>query len=555
MTGGEDATYLVGSSPDSKYIYLSRDSKGDEYPGIYRQPINGGPLELIYRKKKVKTRLLWIDLDGKHIYYRANDKDPKSFSIYKYNLKSKESRLVFEGEGWWYMGDKRKDGTLLLGRAVTNIASEFYTYDEKTKKLTPVVGVGEQEQFSVRFAPKKGEFFVLTNKFSEFKRIYKLKIFKNRKETMKFIPITDEMDADVGSMSTDRPRKKLIYEINDKGYWKIGALNAKTLKEIPVPKFKDAVSVYFGHTTRNGRYSSVGVTKANAPRANYIYDWKTKKLRPWSLPSTPEIDTSNFAADSLEYYTAEDGTKIPMFVKRPKECIKKSCPVVVRFHGGPESQSYPGFSTYAQLFVEEGFVYVRPNVRGSRGYGKTWLNSDNGPKRLNVITDIRDAAVYIKKNWSYGGVTPKLAITGGSYGGYSTFIGMTMFAGHYDVGVSSVGMSSLVTFLQNTAPYRRKLRESEYGYLDKDMDALIKLSPTTYLDKLNAPLLIMQGATDPRVPAGEAVQIQEKLQTKGIDSKLILFPDEGHGIRKRKNRVITIGHTLSFLKKHLKEEK
>jgi dipeptidyl aminopeptidase/acylaminoacyl peptidase len=224
----------------------------------------------------------------------------------------------------------------------------------------------------------------------------------------------------------------------------------------------------------------------------------------------------------------------------------------VEFHGGPEGQANPGFSPYSQMFVDAGFVYVEPNVRGSDGYGKKWLEADDGPKRLNVITDIDDCGKWVRANWGRNGKPPRVGITGGSYGGYSTLVGMTMFAGTYDAGAAVVGISNLVTFLKNTAPYRRILRITEYGDPDKDAEALKKLSPVTYLDRVNAPLLVIQGVNDPRVPAGEAIQLHDALAKRGVSSPLILFPDEGHGASKRGNLVLEIGHVLRFLEENLK---
>jgi dipeptidyl aminopeptidase/acylaminoacyl peptidase len=240
-----------------------------------------------------------------------------------------------------------------------------------------------------------------------------------------------------------------------------------------------------------------------------------------------------------------------MFVRRPPGC-PAPCPVVVEFHGGPEGQAQPGFSPGAQIYVDAGFVFVEPNVRGSDGYGKTWYHADDGPRRLSIITDIEDCARHIRKEWAVSGRPPRIAILGGSYGGYSALIGMTMFAGAYDVGVSAVGPSNLVSFLNNTAPYRRALRINEYGDPDKDRDALIKLSPITYIDRVKAPLLVMGGANDPRVPVGESVQMHQALEGRGLKSPLIIFADEGHGAAKRGNRVLAIGNQLRFLQENLK---
>jgi dipeptidyl aminopeptidase/acylaminoacyl peptidase len=246
-----------------------------------------------------------------------------------------------------------------------------------------------------------------------------------------------------------------------------------------------------------------------------------------------------------------------MFVRRPEACVKATepCPVVVHFHGGPEGQSVAGFSTYGQIFVDAGFIWVEPNVRGSDGYGKTWIKSDDGPKRLNVITDIEDAAKHVRSAFTVSGKAPKVGVMGGSYGGYSTLVAMTKFAGAFDAGVANVGMSNLLTFLLNTAPYRRALRISEYGDPEKDKDALIQLSPITHIDKVNAPLLLIQGANDPRVPVGEAIQMHTALEKKGTTTKMIVFPDEGHGTQKRENKVLEVGHTLDWFEVHLKGKK
>lgn len=385
---------------------------------------------------------------------------------------------------------------------------------------------------------------VLTNKLSDFRRLYRVK-------DGKFEAVSPELKWDVSSFSVDQARTRILYTVNEGGYTRLGALDAKTYKPVALPKLPPGDQVFFGITTKDGRFSTLGVETSQAPRTSYVYDWQKRSLVRWVVPSAPEVDTTRFATASLESYPARDGTPIPMFVRRPASCPNGPCPVVVEFHGGPEGQSTAGFSPYAQLFVDLGFVFVQPNVRGSDGYGKKWLDADNGAKRLQIITDIEDCSKFIRERWAQDGKAPKVAVTGGSYGGYSSLMAMTRFAGAYDAGVSNVGISSLLTFLNNTAPYRRILRTSEYGDPEKDKDVLQQLSPVTYVDKIAAPLLLIQGLSDPRVPAGEAVQIRDAVAKRGVPVELIIFPDEGHGAQKRENRVQTIGQTLLFLKKHL----
>jgi dipeptidyl aminopeptidase/acylaminoacyl peptidase len=356
---------------------------------------------------------------------------------------------------------------------------------------------------------------------------------------------------DVEGFSVNYNRFRLYVQYNDNGYSRIEARLPQNFQVVKMPEFKGADQVYIGRSTRMGRWVTVGVETSLRPRTSYVFDWKTNKLIQWIKPSLPEVDVKKFTKSVLEYYPARDGEQIPMLVTRPSECANKACPVIVSFHGGPEGQSRPGFNRAAQLFAMSGFIYVEPNVRGSDGYGKEWFHADDGPKRLQVITDIEDAATFIKNTWVKNGQAGKIGVMGGSYGGYSTLMAMTRFAGSYDAGVAIVGMSDLRTFLANTAPYRRILRASEYGDLEKDHDALTELSPVTYLDRIKDPLMIIQGVSDPRVPAGEAIQIKNALDAKGLSSPLILFADEGHGSVKRDNKVLELGHTLLFFQQHL----
>lgn len=547
LTAGEDATSLEDITPDGKYLIISRDRSGEENPGLYLQSTEGGPLQVIQHKDKIQTHYQFTSSDSRFLYYTANDISPDSFALYKYDMNSKRSSLLFSEKGYWKVADFKDDGLMLLQKVVTNTASEFYTWSEKAKKLLPVLGQNELEDYAVMFGTKNDEYFVITNKFSDFKKLY-------RYQDKKWKQISADFPYDVSSFNIDFPRKHLLYEINQKGYTKVKAIDPKTLRHIDLPEIKDAEHVRVGSPSRNGKSVMLSVVTAQAPMVSYSYNWSNGKLLQWVLPSQPEALLSDFVPAQLEYYKSRDGVNIPYFVRRPQHCRKTEalCPVIVHFHGGPEGQTLPGFSVYRQLFVNEGFVFMEPNVRGSDGYGKNWLHSDNGIKRLDVITDIADAAEHVRRNWSHQGNSPKIGVMGGSYGGYATLMAMSRFSGSYDAGVSNVGISNLKTFLNNTAPYRRALRIPEYGDPIKDSEALDQLSPTTYIDQIKSPLLIIQGVSDPRVPVGEAVQMYEKIKAKGLSGKLIIFADEGHGAQKRFNQALEIGHTIEFFVKHLK---
>jgi dipeptidyl aminopeptidase/acylaminoacyl peptidase len=547
LTGGEDVTRLLAITHDGKWLVVARDRKGEENPGVYLLDPNGGPLKLVQHKPNVQTRFHFVSDDSKYLYYSANDIKQDAYAIYRYDIAADKREALFTEDGLWAIGDHTKD-KLLLSKATGALTSEWYELDLASKKLTPVIGMGEKEEYDLEYSGAPGELVVRTNKLGEFRRLYKLK-------GGQLAPISPDVKMDVEAYSLDDAKKHILFTYNDGGYTRLRALDGKTYAELKLPEFKEADHVFFGASSHDGRYTTIAVESAKSPTRTYIYDWITKQTTEWVVPSSPEIDTRTFAIAKVESYPARDGTQIPVIVRRPDKCDPRPCPVLVLFHGGPEGQARPGFSPTAQAYVDAGFVLVEPNVRGSDGYGKSWLHADDGPRRLAIITDIEDAAKWARKAFAEGGKEPKVGVFGGSYGGYSTLVAMTMFAGAYDAGVSIVGISNLLTFLQNTAPYRRALRISEYGDPEKDRDALVKLSPVTYVDKVSAPLMLIQGATDPRVPVGEAVQLHDALERRGNTTKLIIFPDEGHGAQKRENRVLQIGHTLDFFERHLKEKK
>lgn len=545
MTGGEDRTWLAGISSDGKTLFVQRDRSGEENPGLYTMPADGGPLTPIQHVENVQTFFAFASDDGRHVYFSSNDVKPDSYAVYRYDLAARTKEPVVTEPGLWEIADHRPDGRLLLRKATGSLWSEYCEWSPASKTLTPVVGQGEKEDYGVRYGAAEGQFLVLTPKFGEFRRLYRL-------QGGTFEPVTPELKWDVSGFDIDDARLRILYNVNEAGYTRLFALDAKTFQPLDLPKFPGADHVYAGSTTRDGRYTTLGIEMPTSPRASWVFDWRTRALTQWLVPSSPEVDTRGFAVASLEYYPARDGTPIPMFVRRPKHCAQEPCPVVVEFHGGPESQATPGFNLYAQLYVDAGFIFVEPNVRGSDGYGKSWLEADDGPKRLSVITDIEDCARFIREHWAVDGRPPKIGVVGGSYGGYSVLMAMTMFAGAYDAGCSTVGISNLVTFLNNTAPYRRILRISEYGDPEKDREALEKLSATTYIDRLKAPLMIIQGATDPRVPVGEALQMYEAAVKRGVPSGLMIFSDEGHGAQKRGNRVLMAGHEILWMQRHLR---
>lgn len=547
LTGGEDRTTLQAITPNGEQLILERDRKGEENPGLYLQPAAGGELVPIQHIEGVQTHFELISDDGKTLYFSSNDRDRATYTVYRYTLATREKSVAFESEaGLWHVADAKDDGRLLVRKETGSMWTEYFEWRPATRSLAPLFGQNEREEYAAMYGANDDELVVLTNKLGEYRTLYR---FSGGKLT----PLLPAINFDVERFHIDRARKRVLYNVNERGYTKLYALDAKSGQGIGIPGLPEADHVRFGATTPDARFTTIAIDDGRHPLQSFVLDWQSKVLTRWHSPSTPEIDTARFARAQLTAFPARDGTQIPAFVRAPERCARELCPVIVEFHGGPEGQARAGFELASQAFVDAGFVLVKPNVRGSDGYGKAWLRADDGPKRLQVITDIEDAAKWARSYFARGGKKPRVGVFGGSYGGYSVLMGMSRFAGAYDAGVDVVGISDLRTFLQNTAPYRRILRINEYGDPERDAEALKQLSPMTYVDQVRAPLLIEQGATDPRVPAGEAVQIYEHLVQRKIESALTIYPDEGHGLQKRQNIVLMLGHAIEFFQRHLGE--
>jgi dipeptidyl aminopeptidase/acylaminoacyl peptidase len=559
MTGGEDRTGVLAITPDGKTLVLTRDVGGQENPGLYLQSTSGGPLTRVFHAPKVQAFLDFVSDDGRELYFHANDVAPDGYAIYRYDIASGSRTLVWGEKGRWEIADHKGSGAsqkLLLVNGKSNFAQEVVEFEPASGRRTPLLGQGEDAQFVPRYAAQPGELLVVTNKFRDFRALYRWKIGSDASQKSFREVLAPAMD--VADFSIDHARKHVYAQTNDAGYARLVVLDASTYARVSLPLPASAEQAYAGAPSEDGRFVTIGIQTPQAPRTSYVYDWQKKTMTQWLVPSAPEVDLSTFVPARLSSYPAKDGTKIPMVVRVPKGCApgentaSDPCPVIVLFHGGPEAQARPGFSPYQQFFVDAGYILVEPNVRGSDGYGKRWLDADNGAKRLEVIGDIEDAGTYVRAQFARNGKAPRVGVMGGSYGGYATLVAMTMFAGTYDAGASIVGISNLASFLRNTAPYRRAVRIAEYGDPDRDAEALRKLSPVTYLDRAKAPLLIIQGVNDPRVPVGEAIQMHDMLEKRGVASPLILFPDEGHGAARRSNTVLELGHVLKFFDENLK---
>jgi dipeptidyl aminopeptidase/acylaminoacyl peptidase len=285
----------------------------------------------------------------------------------------------------------------------------------------------------------------------------------------------------------------------------------------------------------------------------YSLDVSSGKLERWTESETAGLNTSTFAEPQLIRWKSFDGREISGFLYAPDAAkFPGKRPVIVNIHGGPEGQFRPTFLGGINYYLNVmGVAVIFPNVRGSAGYGKTFLTLDNGKLREDSVKDIGSLLDWVKGRPELD--SDRIMITGGSYGGYMTLACSVHFADRIRCAVDVVGISNFVTFLQRTEPYRQDLRRVEYGdERDADMrEFLTRISPLTNVAKIAKPLFVVQGANDPRVPRNEADQMVEALRKQGTPVWYLLGKDEGHGFAKKKNYEYQFYSTVAFVKQYL----
>jgi dipeptidyl aminopeptidase/acylaminoacyl peptidase len=298
----------------------------------------------------------------------------------------------------------------------------------------------------------------------------------------------------------------------------------------------------------NGRYLAVTYSSSTQPSNIWIHDLETKQSWKATESNMAGLKTKDFARASLFHFNSFDDLRVPYFRYLPHQHSGKAgYPAILIIHGGPESQIRPKFDPVIQCLLSAGFAIITPNIRGSKGYGKTYVDLDNVEKRLDAILDITHLALHIKNTDSTINGN-RLVIFGGSYGGFAVLSAMTEHPEIWKAGVDIVGISNFVTFLQNTASWRRSIREAEYGSLEHDMETLVRISPIHKAENISAPLFIIQGDNDERVPLSESIQIFDLLKKKGLPVQFLRFADEGHGLAKLENRIQAYNQVIEWLK-------
>jgi dipeptidyl aminopeptidase/acylaminoacyl peptidase len=488
--------------------------------------------------------------DGKKIAFTANRRHPASFDVYLFDLELEAELCVFEGDGMVHVAGFSPDGGhLLVVRVQASFHQELFVLDLSSgtlERLTPEV---EARFLGARWAPDGESVYVLTDLGREFLAPARLKL------SSKEIELLDETSWDAGTLALSRDGRLLAYSFNVEGYSQLYVLDLCTREKLCLEGLPPGV-IGAPADLRPVEFSPDGNKLAlsfTGPRYNsdiWVYDLNRGRWKRWTRSSLAGLSQDELVEPELVRYPSFDRLEIPAWLYRPRGASSpRGFPVVVLVHGGPESQARPIFNPVIQYFVHRGYAVFVPNVRGSTGYGKTYMHLDDREKRMDAVADLKYGAEWLIQQ---GLADPKrIAVMGGSYGGFMVLAALTAAPDLWAAGVDIVGIANFVTFLERTGPWRRKLREAEYGSLERDRELLERISPIHSVERIRAPLLIIHGANDPRVPVSEAEQIVERLKALGRTVEYLRFDDEGHGIVKLKNKLIAYPVIAEFLDRHL----
>ncbi|MFW9768834.1 MAG: S9 family peptidase [Candidatus Thorarchaeota archaeon] len=553
-----DPRYLSDGS-----LIFTRDRGGDEnfQFGLIDE---AGSLYWLTSELEAKHRIVGISKE--YLYFVANLIDRARLDCYRWKipLQDNEPELVYmPNAGLVYqMRSSPDESQVLMNLYLGNMDQHVLLLDLNSRNisnLTKEISGTQQVRWEIVRWLDHTNILVLT----DFKRDFKQPAIIST--SGKFIPldeITEILNFGIETYAYADDSVWTYFAENQEGYStlhrvKFTAEGATDLETLQFPLRGvivegDARSWSSGlRLSKNEHLLAITISSGVQPTNVWIMN--INEMTYWKAIETSMagLDPSTFVESTLHRFDSYDGLSVPYFQYIPMEAMPEGgWPTLLLIHGGPEAQIRPNFIPEIQFFLSAGFAVVTPNIRGSLGYGRTYLDLDNVEKRLDSIMDIKHLALHLKSedNEING---DRLVVYGSSYGGFAVLSAMTEHPELWKAGVDIVGISNFVTFLQNTAAWRRSLREAEYGSLEHDMDTLIKISPIHKIDRISAPLFIIQGDNDERVPLSESVQMHDKLREKGLPVKMLRFADEGHGLAKLKNRIKAYSEVVAWLREIL----
>ena len=544
-----ESIFAIDYVPGTNEILYSSDKGGNEISHIYHLGADGGVTDLTPEENENAQFGGWSK-DEASLYYLSNKRDPRFFDLYKMSIGDWEAELMYQNEEGMDMGAMTEDESMWsLSKAITTSNVKLFLYDRASDEMTEI----SEEPGSYNssgFSQDNKYFYYITDVGKEFAYLVQYEIATGSREVL------HEASWDVMYSYLSENETYRVVAVNEDGKNTLEVMNNKTGDKVELPTIPDGdiTSVNLAKSEKQIRLS-VGTSKASSNL--YVYNFESKELVKLTETSNPEILPEDLVSAEVVRFKSFDDLEIPAIYYKPiGASAKNKVPALVWVHGGPGGQSRVGYRPLIQYLVNHGYAILAVNNRGSSGYGKTFFQLDD---QNHGDKDLKDCIWGKKWLQSQDYIdSEKIGIIGGSYGGYMTMAAMTFYPDEFNVGVNFFGVTNWLRTLKSIPPYWESFREALYAEMGDpytaDSTRLYNISPLFHAEKVKNPIMVLQGANDPRVLQVESDEIVEGVMKNDVPVEYLVFPDEGHGFIKKENEIKANGQILTFLDKYLKKE-
>ena len=545
----KESTFAVSYFPNDARILYTYDRGGNENSHLYVRELDGTERDLT-PGDKVKANFVGWSFDRKSFFFSTNERDPRFFDLYEMPLDTFKPSLVYKDETGLDVADISNDKKFIAFHKSggSQSDSDVCLYNIATKELKNITAhSGDVTNNAQTFDVNSKSLYYLTEAGSEFLYVARYDLATGKTEVVEKAP------WDVSYTYFSRNGRYRVTAINEDARTKIKIYDQTTGKLVALPQLPNA-DITGVNISPSEKLMAFYLNGDRSPSNLYVYNFATKKVTKLTDSFNPEINPNDLVDSQVIRYKSFDGLEIPSILYKPKQASAQSkAPALLVIHGGPGGQTRVGYSPLTQFLVNHGYVVLGVNNRGSSGYGKTFFAADDGKHGREPLWDCVEAKKYLA---SLGYVDEKkIGIAGGSYGGYMVLAALAFKPEEFAVGVDLFGVSNWVRTLQSIPPYWESFRRSLYkeiGDPNTDLENLRAISPLFHADKIVRPLIVLQGANDPRVIKPESDEIVENIKKRNGVVEYVLFDNEGHGFTKKANEIRAYKAILDFLDRYLK---
>lgn len=543
LTAFDDPVTGFQWSPTGDWIAFQLAPGGGLNSQIYLMKPDGTKIQRITTGGKTNNWLGVWSKDGNYLTYSSNLRILRAMDCYYYDLKNKESKLIAKNQGIGFITDISHDNNLfLLNRLVSRGSNDLFLIDRVNSRETLLTAHKGPGSFWGKFRPHRLQVYLASNKDRD------LIAFGTVTPDNKIKILFERQNSELASFTFNHSGSKaiLVWNLGGKNEITFFDLEQNTAKNGPDLPVELISSLSF---SKNDKYVVFTGNGSKEPLNIWVLDTEKNTFKKITESPHPGINLNQLISPELVTFNSFDGLGLSGWLYQPK-LGSKPYPTVISFHGGPEGQARPVFSPNAQALLSRGIAVFRPNVRGSWGFGKKFVNLDNGKLRFNGIKDIKSCVDYV----IHSGFADKnkIGIMGGSYGGYMVMAGITEYPDMFAAAANLFGIVNFHTFFANTQPWMAEISKVEYGDPETESQLLKDLSPLHKLDRVKTATIVLHGANDTNVPVVEAEQVVNHLKKRNVPVKYILFPDEGHGWRKTHNKIKSTIEIVKWFETYLK---